>query len=308
METATETTSTIQSSETSTSQDVTDVQDTVETTTTSQEPENTDTEVKETETDATETEQKQSIDYEKSYKELQAEYTRNQQKLKDLEARVPQQPQIVNEQGAVNPQFEQNFNHEVEKYEFQSYYNLAGQLEPDVMPDVIGKLQKADSCYRMGDLNSYKALMNEVKEYFNPAYVEQIAEQKAQLKSQKNGYIQQAIQEQRIKAVGELEQEIRQYPEVWELVDDESPNFNNEVFGVVQEYFNNFGGIDAGRLSNFLKAVENNGVRKYKAQLEAQKTADVNKQKAVISSGDNKDIVSGNYEFGSQEYWENYYK
>lgn len=308
METATETTSTIQSSETSTSQDVTETQDTVETTTTSQEPENTDTEVKETETDATETEQKQSIDYEKSYKELQAEYTRNQQKLKDLEARVPQQPQIVNEQGAVNPQFEQNFNHEVEKYEFQSYYNLAGQLEPDVMPDVIGKLQKADSCYRMGDLNSYKALMNEVKEYFNPAYVEQIAEQKAQLKAQKNDYIQKAVQEQRMANIASLETELKAIPDLWELVDSQNEHFNPTLLGVIREYTDSIGGIDPQKLATLVKELEANGVRKYKAQLEAQKTADVNKQKAVISSGDNKDIVSGNYEFGSREFWDNYYK
>ena len=308
METATETTSTIQSSETSTSQDVTETQDTVETTTTSQEPENTDTEVKETETDATETEQKQSIDYEKSYKELQAEYTRNQQKLKELEARVPQQPQIVNEQGAVNPQFEQNFNHEVEKYEFQSYYNLAGQLEPDVMPDVIGKLQKADSCYRMGDLNNYKALMNEVKEYFNPAYVEQIAEQKAQLKAQKNDYIQKAVQEQRMANIASLETELKAIPDLWELVDSQNEHFNPTLLGVIREYTDSIGGIDTQKLATLVKELEANGVRKYKAQLEAQKTADVNKQKAVISSGDNKDIVSGNYEFGSPEYWENYYK
>lgn len=308
METATETTSTIQSSETSTSQDVTETQDTVETTTTSQEPENTDTEVKETETDATETEQKQSIDYEKSYKELQAEYTRNQQKLKDLEARVPQQPQIVNEQGAVNPQFEQNFNHEVEKYEFQSYYNLAGQLEPDVMPDVMTKLQKAESCYRMNDLNSYKALMNEVKEYFNPAYVEQIAEQKAQLKAQKNDYIQKAVQEQRMANIASLETELKAIPDLWELVDSQNEHFNPTLLGVIREYTDSIGGIDTQKLATLVKELEANGVRKYKAQLEAQKTADVNKQKAVISSGDNKDIVSGNYEFGSPEYWENYYK
>lgn len=302
-------TSTIQETTETTSQDVADVQSTDVDTSTSQETETNDTASEETqETDVNDAENKttQNVDYEKSYKELQAEYTRSQQRLRDLEARMPQKPQIVDDNGRVNPQFEMNFNYKVEAFEYNSYRNLATQLDSDVMPEVMDKLNRADNCYKMGDIHSYKTLMNEIKEYFNPTYIEQITEQKAMLKAQKGDYINQAIAEQRAFNGAKLEYDLRQSPEVWELVNPESEFYSAETFGIVKQMFDTYGTVDIELTTNAIKAIENNAIRKYKASLEAQKTADINKQKASITSGDGQ-VTSNSVEFGSPEYWENFY-
>lgn len=287
-------TSTIQETTETTSQDVAETQDTdVQETSTSQETETQDTGSEEnTETDEKEAETKPSIDYEKQYKELQAEYTRNQQKLKELEARVPQQPQIIDDRGRVNPQFERDFAHQVEAFEYNSYRNLATQLEADVMPEVMDKLNKADNCYKMGDINSYRALMNEVKEFFNPLYIEQISAQKAMMNARKGEYIDKALKEQMTANATRLEEDLKQSSEVWELVNPDSEYFNAETFGIIKQLFDSYGSIDTQLATNAIKAIEANAIRKYKANVEAQKTAEVNKQKASIVTGDNINLNS----------------
>lgn len=286
-------TSTIQSTEETTSQEVAETQDTVNETT-SQEATTDDTATTDNGTDETQEQPKEeapSIDYEKSYKELQKAYTQGQQRIAELEKQMPQQPQIVNERGKVNPQYEQQFYFNLSRGELVEYKNLSFKIEDTQDKELAQEaLNKAEQCLYSGNIQGFEANMIEAKTYFNPAYIDKISILKAQAIANKDNTINQAIQEQKKQALNALETELRQNQEVWELVDPQSPNYSEDVFGVVKEYFDSFGGVDTNRLASFIKAIEANGVRKYTANLEAQKTAEMNKQKASITGGDNVNI------------------
>lgn len=231
---------------------------------------------------------------EKGYKETEKSFNRVAELEKEIEtlrSQVPKQPQIVNEQGKVNPQYEQQFYLNLNRGELQEYQNLALRIEDtDDRNEAINILNQANMYFANGNMQAFNKAMNEAKMYFNPAYIEQVNSLKMQALANKDNTINQAIQEQKKQALNTLETELRQNQEVWELVDPQSPNYSEDVFGVVKEYFDSFGGVDTNRLASFIKAIEANGVRKYTANLEAQKTAEMNKQKASITGGDNVNI------------------
>ena len=133
--------STIQSETTETSQVETETQDT-SASETSQETDEQDTseQSQETETEQTATE---SIDYEKQYKELQAEYTRKSQEFADFK-RQHEQPSIIDDRGNPTSQFEKKFNYQLDNYEFSSYLNLARGLDPEDRQEVEDKLDMAN--------------------------------------------------------------------------------------------------------------------------------------------------------------------
>ncbi len=301
-------TSTLSTTEGATPQNVVETNETVENTT----PQETTTE--ETATDGKGTDEKveqpkETVNYEQRYKDLQAEYTKGQQRIAELEKQIPQQQQIVNEQGQINPLFEQRFNHELNNREFSTYQAYAMQIEDtEDRNSAINKLNEANIHYANGNISAYNSCMNEVKQYFNPQLVEQIAEQKAIMKAQKGEYINQAVYQQRMTAGANLEAELKQNTEVWELVNPDSENYSQDVFNVVKQMFDSFGSIDTTALTNVIKAIETNGVRKFRANLEAQKTAEMNKQKSDIPLGEGVAIGSGSpADINTKEYWDKYY-
>lgn len=248
---------------------------------------------------------------EKGYKETEKSFNRVAELEKEIEtlrSQVPKQPQIVNERGKVNPQYEQQFYFNLSRGELVEYKNLSFKIEDAQDKELAQEaLNKAEQCLYSGNIQGFEANMNEAKTYFNPAYIDKISFLKAQAIANKDNTINQAIQEQKKQALNTLETELRQNQEVWELVDPQSPNYSEDVFGVVKEYFDSFGGVDTNRLASFIKAIEANGVRKYTDNLEAQKTAEMNKQKAGIVTGDNLAIQSENSDMNSKEFWEKFY-
>lgn len=301
-------TSTLSTTEGATPQNVVETNETVENTT----PQETTTE--ETATDGKGTDEKveqpkETVNYEQRYKDLQAEYTKGQQRIAELEKQIPQQAQIVDEQGQINPLFEQRFNHELNNRGFSTYQAYAMQIEDtEDRNSAINKLNEANIHYANGNISAYNSCMNEVKQYFNPQLVEQIAEQKAIMKAQKGEYINQAVYQQRMTAGANLEAELKQNTEVWELVNPDSENYSQDVFNVVKQMFDSFGSIDTTALTNVIKAIETNGVRKFRANLEAQKTAEMNKQKSDIPLGEGVAIGSGSSaDINTKEYWDKYY-
>lgn len=232
--------------------------------------------------------QQQNVDYEKSYKELQAVYTKSQQEIAELKKQLPQQPQIVNEQGQINPQFEQAFQHNLASYEFANYQKLATYLEDkEQAHQCMQLLNNAELEYSRRNIDGYNQLMSQVKQYFNPEYVEIITEQKALMKANKQAYLEDALKANKQQNAIRLETELRQYNDLWDMVNPESENYIPEMFNVVKEYNDNFGGLDAEALSLLVKKIADCAVKKYNTDLQDKKNAEMNKQKAGIATGDN---------------------
>ncbi|MCQ2975122.1 MAG: hypothetical protein MJ211_10000 [Bacteroidales bacterium] len=294
---------TIQDVSTETSQEVTTENDTVSTDTTSQEvgEQQQDTSNTENQETAT-TETKPSVDYEKQYKELQAEYTRKSQEFADFKRQ--HQPQVVDESGKPTSQFEQRFEYDLTNYEFSSYKNLSRYLDVDDRQEVESLLDRANNCYIRGDKRNYDALLNEVKEHFNPQYIEAITEQKALYKAQKQQYINNAVNEQRQASSIRVAQEVEKVPELNNLINPDSANYSQPVFDVMHQLFNLTGGLDVNMATNAIKAIKEVAIKEYQATQAIEKQ----KRQAGVLSGDNAQTQSqGELSMNDKAFWEKRY-
>lgn len=292
--------STIQSEATETSQVETETQDT-SASETSQETDEQDTseQSQETETEQTATE---SIDYEKQYKELQAEYTRKSQEFADFK-RQHEQPSIIDDRGNPTSQFEKNFNYQLDNYEFSSYLNLARGLDPEDRQEVEDKLDMANRAYVSGNTQNYRALMNEVKQYFNPEYIEQIRDTINAEKSKKDAYIQQAVYQQRQDNAIRMAEEISKDEALNALVNPDSETYSKPVFDIVHQLFNLTGGLDIKLASEAINAIKQQAITEYKASL----AINSQKQQAGVLSGDTQVKETKEVSLDDKSFWEKMY-
>ena len=292
--------STIQSETTETSQVETETQDT-SASETSQETDEQDTseQSQETETEQTATE---SIDYEKQYKELQAEYTRKSQEFADFK-RQHEQPSIIDDRGNPTSQFEKNFNYQLDNYEFSSYLNLARGLDPEDRQEVEDKLDMANRAYVSGNTQNYRALMNEVKQYFNPEYIEQIRDTINAEKSKKDAYIQQAVAQQRQDNAIRMAEEISKDEALNALVNPDSETYSKPVFDIVHQLFNLTGGLDIKLASEAINAIKQQAITEYKASL----AINSQKQQAGVLSGDTQVKETKEVSLDDKSFWEKMY-
>ena len=292
--------STIQSETTETSQVETETQDT-SASETSQETDEQDTseQSQETETEQTATE---SIDYEKQYKELQAEYTRKSQEFADFK-RQHEQPSIIDDRGNPTSQFEKNFNYQLDNYEFSSYLNLARGLDPEDRQEVEDKLDMANRAYVSGNTKNYRALMNEVKQYFNPEYIEQIRDTINAEKSKKDAYIQQAVYQQRQDNAIRMAEEISKDEALNALVNPDSETYSKPVFDIVHQLFNLTGGLDIKLASEAINAIKQQAITEYKASL----AINSQKQQAGVLSGDTQVKETKEVSLDDKSFWEKMY-
>ena len=292
--------STIQSETTETSQVETETQDT-SASETSQETDEQDTseQSQETETKQTATE---SIDYEKQYKELQAEYTRKSQEFADFK-RQHEQPSIIDDRGNPTSQFEKNFNYQLDNYEFSSYLNLARGLDPEDRQEVEDKLDMANRAYVSGNTQNYRALMNEVKQYFNPEYIEQIRDTINAEKSKKDAYIQQAVYQQRQDNAIRMAEEISKDEALNALVNPDSETYSKPVFDIVHQLFNLTGGLDIKLASEAINAIKQQAITEYKASL----AINSQKQQAGVLSGDTQVKETKEVSLDDKSFWEKMY-
>lgn len=293
--------STIQSETPETSQVETETQDT-SASETSQETDEQGTSEKpqETETDKQATD---SIDYEKQYKELQAEYTRKSQEFADFK-RQHEQPSIIDDRGNPTSQFEKDFNYQLDNYEFSSYLNLARGLEPEDRQEVEDKLDLANRAYVSGNTQGYKALMNEVKQYFNPEYIEQIRDVINTEMGKKNAYIQQAVYQQRQGNAIRIAEEISGDETLNALVNPDSETYSKPVFDIIHQMFDLTGGVDVKLASEAINAIKEQAITEYKASL----AINSQKQQAGVLNGDTqtketKDTLS----LDDKSFWEKRY-
>lgn len=279
METTTEDVSTIQSETAETSQVETETQDT-STTETSQETAEQDTSDRTQETETKEAETG-GIDYEKQYKELQAEYTRKSQEFANYKKQF-EQPSIIDEKGKPTSQFEQNFNYQLDNYEFSSYLNLARGLDPEDRQEVEDKLDMANRAYMSGNMQAYKAQLNEVKQYFNPEYIEQIRDYIISERNKKDQYIQQEVDKQRQENALRISEEISKNEVLNSFVNPDSETYSKPVFDIVHQLFNLTGGLDVNMASEAINAIKQQAITEYKASL----AINSQKQQAGVLNGD----------------------
>ena len=292
--------STIQSETPETSQVETETQDT-SAPEISQETVEQDTSDKPQETE-TEQPATESIDYEKQYKELQAEYTRKSQEFANYKKQY-ERPSIIDEYGKPTSQFEQDFNYQLDNYEFSSYLNLARGLEPEDRQEVEDKLDLANRAYVSGNMQNYKSLMNEVKQYFNPEYIEQIRDYIAVEKGKKDAYIQQAVYQQRQGNAIKLSEEISKNEALNALVNPDSETYSKPVFDIVHQLFNLTGGLDVQLASEAIKAIKEQAITEYKASL----AINSQKQQAGVLNGDTQTKETKQVSLDDKSFWDKMY-
>lgn len=246
-----------------------------------QEPENKVDEATANTEEKTET-QPQQKNWEQIAKDNQASFTRVSQELAELKKQVEaSKPRLIQDDGKINPEFEQRYKFDIDNREFIAYDNLSRQLEPETRQVVESLLNEAKRLYNPKNNRAYEAKLAEVKDYFRADIVEQIALEKQNLNSQIKKEFNKAIEAQRMEKAQNVANEIEAIPELKELVTKESENYSPDVFDIVKTMFDYTGGVDVQSTLNAINAIKNIGVKEYIAKQEAEKT----KTQATVPTG-----------------------
>lgn len=284
-----ETISTIEtpSNEQTTQEPVNNVQSEQDQTTeqTAQEPANNEEVLTENVEEGKEQPQKQEVkaqDWEKIAKDNQASFTRVSQELAELKKQIADsKPKIVQE-GKINPDFEMRYKYEVDNEEFLAYDSLSRQLEPEMRAEVEKLLAEAKALYNPSNKRAYEQKLNQIKDYFRADIVEQIALEKQKLYGDVEAEFKKELQADREERARNIEQKVYTMPELKALLDPDSENFSQEVFGVVKTIFDLTGDVDIEATQNAITKIKDLGVKEYLAKQKAE----AEKKNATVPSGE----------------------
>lgn len=258
--------------------EVTQSEETPTTEETTQEPETT-------ETETTETESAEPTNWEKIAKDNQASFTKVSQEKAELTKRIEElenqlKPKIVND-GKISPEFEQKYKFDVDNQEYLAYDSLARQLDNEQRAEVEQLLREAQRLYNPNNNRAYEQKMAEVKDYFRADIVEQIALNKQNLIGKMKGEFDKAITADKQERANKVAQAIESVPELNELVQPDSENFSQEVFGIVKTMFDYTGNVDVEATTKAIAKIKDLGVKEYLAK----QTAEKQKEQANVPTG-----------------------
>lgn len=222
-------------------------------------------------------------DLEKGYKEAEKSFN----KVAELEKRIKEfeskQPKYVTEEGKFNPELKLQYDQYIDNQEFITYSELARQLDNETRNEVEHLLREAQNLYNPRNKSAYKQKLKEAKNYFDSEVIESIAERKKVLEAQANQKMQGYEQEERNRKLTVCAEKIKNAPELYELVNQESPNFKPEVMGILDAVFNAYGDVDIPQVMNAINTIKEMGVKEYQAKQEFEKT----KTQANVGQGNN---------------------
>ena len=226
------------------------------------------------------TEKKQ--DWEKIAKDNQASFTRVSQELAELKKKFnDSKPQLVTD-GRINPQFEMRYKYDVDNKEFLAYDSLSRQLEPEMRAEVEKLLTEAKTLYNPNNKRAYETKLNQIKDYFRADIVEQIALEKQRLYGNMNNEFSKYIQADKEERAKVIEQKVDTMPELKAVLDPNSENFSQEIFGIVKTMFDLTGDVDIEATQNAITKIKDLGVKEYLAKQKAE----AEKKNATVPSGE----------------------
>lgn len=302
-------TSTVSAPETTSTNEV--VTDTATTETKEPETEQNTAEIKQDETTQEEPPKLYANKY-KSVEELEKGYNEAQKyvsKVAELEKQIREmkEPKIVDENGKIDKSFETQYLFDIDNQEFLAYDNLARRLEPETRQEVENLLQEAKNLY-FYDKNAYANKMNEVEQYFNPNVIKSIARNKDKALAEMQAKFDEAVMNQIKERGASVVNEAKKIPELYNLINMESPDYMPDLFDVFKIIFDTYGTVNTQAFNNTLNRVKELGKKEYIASLEREKA----KEQAKVPSGTNAKVenkkgeVTGE-QLESLDFWNNFY-
>lgn len=302
-------TSTVSAPETTSTNEV--VTDTATTETKEPETEQNTAEIKQDETTQEEPPKLYANKY-KSVEELEKGYNEAQKyvsKVAELEKQIREmkEPKIVDENGKIDKSFETQYLFDIDNQEFLAYDNLARRLEPETRQEVENLLQEAKNLY-FYDKNAYANKMTEVEQYFNPNVIKTIARNKDKALAEMQTKFDEAVMNQKKERGARVVNEAKKIPELYNLINMESPDFMPDLFDVFKIIFDTYGTVNTQAFNNTLNRVKELGKKEYIASLEREKA----KEQAKVPSGTNAKVenkkgeVTGE-QLESLDFWNNFY-
>lgn len=222
-------------------------------------------------------------DLEKGYKEAEKSFN----KVAELEKRIKEfeskQPKYVTEDGKFNPELKVKYDQYIDNQEFMTYADLARQLDVETRAEVERLLGEAQRLYNPRNKSAYISKLKEAKNYFDSEVIESIAENKRTLEAQAKSEMQSYEQNERNRRANECAAKVKEAPELYDLVNKESPNFKPEVLSILDAVFDAYGDVDVPQVMNAINTIKALGVKEYQTKQEFEKT----KQQANIGQGNN---------------------
>lgn len=240
-----------------------------------------------------ETPEEKTIDWEKQAKNHQAAFTKSQQELSELKKKIeqfekPKEEKIIDSDGKISKEFQENYQLQIDNNEYMAYDNLSRQVpDIEVRQEIESILREAQNIYQY-DKNAYSQKMNELKQYFAPSIVEQIAKNKFLAEQGLEKTFNEELAKDRQEKAKVLTEKIQESAELNAIVNPDSENYSPEVLGIVKDIFNSYGTVDIELTTKAISSIKALGVKEYIAKQEQEKAKTV----ANVPTGNNVQVSS----------------
>lgn len=222
-------------------------------------------------------------DLEKGYKEAEKSFNKVAELEKEIKAYRGNTPKYVNDDGKFNPEIKTQYEQNIDNKEFLTYVEYARGLDTETRNEVERLLGEAQRVYNPKNKQAYKAKLAEAKNYFSSELIESIANAKRNLEMQARVQMRSFEQQEQSKRANVCADKIRQEPELFSLVSNQSKDFSPEVLGMVETIFDVYGDVDVPQTMKAINAIKELGVKQYLAKQEFEKT----KTQANVGQGNN---------------------
>ena len=300
--------------------DVPETTQDVATDTTSQELEtgNDTAEINQDETTEKETTQKEPpklyANKYKSVEELEKGYDEAQKYIKkyaDLEKKFnqlkdSQTPKIIDENGRIDKDFEAKYRFDIDNKEFMAYEYNSRHLDLETRQEVEKLLEEANNLY-FYDKNAYESKMNEVEQYFNPNLIKSITRDKDKALAEMSNKFSQAVMNQKMERGANVVNEAKKIPELYNLINMESPDYMPDLFEVFKTTFDTYGTVNIQAFNNSLNKIKELGKKEYIASQEREKAKEQANVPTGLNKTENKKQELTTEQLESSDFWNNFY-
>lgn len=222
-------------------------------------------------------------DLEKGYKEAEKSINKVAELEKRLKEFEDKQPKYVTEEGKFNPELKIRYEQEIDNREFITYADLARSLDTDTRAEVEKLLDEARNLYNPRNKSAYYSKLKEAKNYFDSEVIESIAEKKRTLKAQAEQEMQSYEQKEYNRKATECANKVKEVPELYSLVNKDSPDFKPEVLTLLDAIFDAYQDVDIPQVTKVINTLKELGVKEYQKKQEFEQA----KNQASISQGNN---------------------
>ena len=211
----------------------------------------------ETEEAKTEEAPVQKQDWEKSYKELQSEFTKKTQELSQLKKQQEQANAVVEQSGQIKQSVIDRVAQQIAFEELSAYRNAIFELDTETQQEVNNLL----NAYQQSNDRRY---LDRAKEYYGSNFVGAIEAQKVQRTNQIANELEAKRQEYTTKRRQEFESGLKENaPVSYSYYDKDSAYYSPELANAIATSPS----MDVAEIETAVKNIEEKVIAKYKANL-----------------------------------------